>query len=322
MNRRDLLAAGAAALAARPAQAQQDWSPNRPLRMIVPFAAGGAADAGARLFAMALTEILGQPVQVDNRGGAAGATAAIAVAEAPADGHTLLWAGQAVFVTNPHLYARLPYRIADFVPVSMGNRLPMVLSVHPSFPARTLEEYIAHVRARPGEVPYATVGKGGMVHVYNEMLEAEFGLDMQDIPYRGSGPAMQDLLSGRVPTMVDGLIPDITYHRAGQLRILAITSDQRSPIAPDIPTFAELGHPGMTAFLWFGLFAHRATPPAALARLAGAMQQAAQRADVRERSAADGYEAVGGTPAEFQAAISREYELWGAVIRKAGIRLD
>jgi tripartite-type tricarboxylate transporter receptor subunit TctC len=290
--------------------------------LVVPFALGGAPDSGARLIGARMGELLGVPVAVENRGGGAGALAATAVAEAVPDGHTLLWAGQAVFVTNPHLYTRLAYRPADFLPVAVGTRLPMVFSVHPSFPARTLEEFVTHARARPGEVSYATVGRGGMTHVFGELMEATLGLDMQDVPYRGSGPAMQDLLSGRVPTMVDGVIPDITHHRAGTLRILAISSDGRSPVAPDIPTFAELGWPALTAYLWFGLFAPKGTPEAAVERLSAAVREAARAPGLRERMAADGVDPVGSTPAEFAALIARETETWGAVIRRAGIRLE
>jgi tripartite-type tricarboxylate transporter receptor subunit TctC len=318
MKRRALLALPLAAPAVAHAQ---EWSPTRPIRLVVPFAAGGAADNGARLIGARMAETLGQQVIVENRGGGAGAIAANAVLEAPRDGHTLFWAGQAVFVTNPHLYERLSYRPEDFLPVSLGTRLPMVLPVHPTFPAHSLVEWRDRIRAAPGRYSYATVGRGGMTHVFGELIEAEMGLDLQDVPYRGSAPALQDLLAGNILMSVDGLIPAVQHHRAGTLRILAVSSERRVDAAPDIPTFAEQGFPNLTAYLWFGLFAPRGTPEGAIRRLSAAVQEAAQRPDIRARMAEGGVEPTGSTPEEFAAVLREEYQRWGVVIRRAGIRL-
>jgi tripartite-type tricarboxylate transporter receptor subunit TctC len=304
---------------ATPALAQ--WAPARPIRLVVPFAAGGAADNGARAIGARLAETLGQPVVVENRGGGAGAIAANAVLEAPADGHTLLWGGQAIFTTNPHMYERLSYRPEAFIPVSAGNRLPLVLHVHPGFPARTLAEWVEVVRREPGRHSYGTVGRGGMTHVFGELIEATMGLDMQDVPYRGSGPMLADAIAGNVRMCVDGILPAINHHRAGTLRILAVSSSRRLESAPDIPTFEESGWPQLTAYLWFGVFAREGTPGPAVARISQAVREAATRPDIRERMARDGAEPSGSTPEEFAALVAREREMWGAVIRRAGIRL-
>ncbi|MBY0339501.1 MAG: tripartite tricarboxylate transporter substrate binding protein [Acetobacteraceae bacterium] len=318
MRRRVLLALP---LAAPAVAAAQEWTPSRPIRIVVPFTPGGAADNGARMIGARLAETLGQQVVIENRGGGAGAIAANAVLEAPRDGHALFWAGQAVFVTNPHLYERLSYRPEDFIPVSIGTRLPMVLPVHPSFPAQNLAEWRDRVRGAPGRYSYATVGRGGMTHVFGEMIEAEMGLDLQDVPYRGSAPALQDLLAGNIPMSVDGLIPALNHHRAGTLRILAVSSERRLGAAPDLPTFAEQGWPNLTAYLWFGLFAPRGTPEAAIRRLAAAMQEAAQRPDIRARMEEGGVEPAANTPEQFAALVAEERARWGPVIRRAGIRL-
>lgn len=318
MFRRGFLAAPL--LLAAPALAQ-GWSPTRPIRLVVPFAAGGAADNGARAMGARMAETLGQPVLVENRGGGAGAIAANAVAEAAPDGHTLLWAGQAVITTNPHLYSRLSYDPAAFVPISNGTRLPLVLHVHPSFPARTLAEWVAKVKAEPGQHAYGTVGRGGMTHVFAEQAEAIMGLDLQDVPYRGSGPMLSDAVAGNVKMCFDGVLPAINNHRAGQLRILAVSSERRLEAAPDIPTFAEQGWPQLTAYLWFGLFGLRGMPAGAVERLSAAVQEAARRPDIRERMARDGAEPVGSTPQEFGNLVEHESTLWGEVIRRANIRL-
>lgn len=317
MLRRSLLAMP---LLATPAFAQT-WSPTRPIRLVVPFAAGGAADNGARAIGARMSETLGQPVLVENRGGGAGAIAANAVAEAAPDGHTLFWAGQAVFTTNPHLYARLSYDPAGFVPISNGTRLPLVLHVHPSFPATDVAQWVAKIRAEPGQHAYGTVGRGGMTHVFAELAEATMGLDLQDVPYRGSGPMLSDAVAGNVKMCFDGVLPVINNHRAGQLRILAVSAERRLESAPDIPTFAEQGWPQLTAYLWFGLFGPRGTPPAAVERLSLAVQEAARRPEIRERMARDGAEPVGSTPQEFGNLIEHESALWGGVIQRAGIRL-
>jgi len=315
MMRRALLGAALAT----PALAQ--WAPARPIRLVVPFAAGGAADNGARAIGGRIAETLGQPVVVENRGGGAGAIAANAVLDAPADGHTLLWGGQAIFTTNPHMYERLSYRPEAFIPVSAGNRLPLVLHVHPAFPARDLAEWVALMRREPGQHSYGTVGRGGMTHVFGELAEATMGIDLQDVPYRGSGPMLADAIAGNIRMCFDGILPAITHHRAGSLRILAVSSAQRLASAPDIPTFAEAGWPQLTAYLWFGLFAREGTPPAAVARISEAVREAATRPDIRERMARDGAEPTGSTPEEFVALVRHEYALWGGVIRRAGIRL-
>jgi len=304
-----------------PALAQPGF-PSRPIRFVVPFAAGGVTDAGARLLGRRVGELLGQTVVVENRSGGAGAIAAAAVIEAPPDGHTLFFGGQAVIITNRHLYERLSYRPEALLPVSLGVRVPLVLAVHPAFPAQSLPEFLRHVRARPGEVGYGTVGRGGMTHVFGELLEATAGLDMLDVPYRGSGPAMQDLLGGQIRVMVDGLVPDITHHRAGALRILAVSTPERIAAAPDVPTFTEQGLPEMEAFLWFGLFAPRGTPRPVIDRLSAAMREAAAHPSVRDAIGRDGVETVGSTPEELAALIAREDELWGGVIRRVGIRLS
>ena len=312
-----LLAGIAAPLAA---VAQQ--YPTRPLRILVPFAAGGGSDIVARVLAAKLTDSLGQPVVVDNRPGA-GANIGIGLAaRAPGDGYTLLVASSA-FTVNPTLYAKPPYDpYKDFQPVTCVGSSPNILAVHPSFPAKSVKELIELVRSQPGKHNYSSPGAGTTPHLSGEMLRMAFKLDMSHIPYGGAGPQVQSMLSGQVPigwASVPSFAPQV---KAGQLRGLAVTADRRASALPEVPALGELGIKGMNADTFQGVFAPAGIPKAVLSRLHGDIMKALASADVRERLAGLGFEPVANSPEQFASQVKSDIERWGQVIRAAGIKVD
>lgn len=261
-TRRDTLLS-AAALAAGvvlPAAAQTAW-PTKPINLVVPFPPGGSVDISARLINAPLAKILGQPVVIDNRGGAGGAVGTTYVAKAPKDGYTLIVASQSTHVANPVMQPNLGYdAIKDFAFVTILNRVPNVLVVHPSLPAKNFAEFIQYVRANPGKLNYASPGNGSLAHLSMELFKSTQGLFITHIPYRGGGPALTDLLGGQVQIMWDNLSPQLANVQAGKLRALAIASPARSPQLPDVPTFGELKLPDLNLTSWTGLAAPTGTP--------------------------------------------------------------
>jgi tripartite-type tricarboxylate transporter receptor subunit TctC len=320
-NRRQLLAATAAAALA-PSQAFAQEYPNRPVRIVVPYSAGGASDAPMRVIAQELARQLGQGVVVENKPGQGAMIGGEMVARAAPDGYTLLLA------SNPHaisanLYDKLGFDpLEDFAPISLFGREPSVLVVHPSFPAQNLREFIAYTKARPGQVNYASSGNGSAQHLFTAMFESAAGLKMTHVPYRGSAPAVQDVVAGQVPVTMPGLAAMIPHIRERRLRPLATTGATRSPLLPDVPTLAESGFPGFSAYVWSGLMAPKGTPPAVIERLhrelAAAMRTPAVRAFMEKAA----IEEIITTPAEMQAFIRQEKERSGKVIREAGVRVD
>jgi len=304
------------------AAAQAGDFPNKAIRIVVPFPPGGATDAAARLVAVKMGEHWGQPVVVDNRAGAGGNVGSDLVAKAPADGYTLVMGVTGSHAINTSLYSRMPYDpVADFVAISQVAVVPNVLVVHPSVPAKNLAELMALAKKEPGKLNYASLGNGTAAHLGMEMLKSEAGVDITHVPYKGSAPAVSDLLAGQVQMMVDGLPSALPHVKAGKLRAIALTSLRRAPSLPDLPTIAET-YPGFYADAWSGLFAPKGTPQPVVDKLSAKVQRILKLPEVREKLTALGAEPVGSTQAEFAAHVKREIDKWAKVVKTSGAKVD
>jgi tripartite-type tricarboxylate transporter receptor subunit TctC len=298
--------------------------PGRPLRLVVPLSAGGATDVLARFVGQGLTEAWGQPAIVDNRPGASGTIGAEFVAKAPPDGHTLLFGTTAIMAINPSL---LPKQAFDttrhFAPVSMLVFSAITLSAHPSLPVSNVKELIALARARPGQLAYGSAGSGTPGHLIMETLKRSGRADIVHVPYKGAAPALNDLLGGHIPLMTSGL-PNVMPHvRAGRLRSLAVASPERSPIAPEVPTMAESGLPGVDELRnWCALFAPAGTPEAVVAKLNAEIQRVLRSAAARERLHPVGYEPAPGAAQQLGAYLASQKAVWAGVVKEAGVRAD
>jgi len=321
LSRRSLLAAPA--LVPLGAAAQPAWQPNRQLRLIVPFSPGGSTDVGGRIIAERMSETLGQPVVVENRTGAGGAVGVEAAARSPADGYTLLVATNGVMTQAPHLgLMRAVDTRRDLVALSLIFTTDVILVVHPSVPARTVQEFVAFAKSRPGQLSFATSGVGSGTHVFTELFMAVAGIEMVHVPYRGSGQAMSDLVNGTVQVMLDQPASSIAQVRAGSIRVLANSGPRRLALTPETPTFAEVGLGDATAQSWGSIAVPTGTPPAIMERLGTAVRDAVAHPLVITRMASAGLDAVSNSQAEMQAFIGREFERWGQVIRARNIRVE
>jgi tripartite-type tricarboxylate transporter receptor subunit TctC len=310
----------AAFVCATPARAEPGY-PTRPIQLVVTVPPGGAADFVARIIGAKLADALGQPVIVANRGGAAGTTAAAAVAKSEPDGYTLLLNTIATHGIGPHLYANLPYDPAkDFAPVILLAKLPLIMTVTAMLPAQSVVEVIALAKARPGQLAFASAGTGGAPHLAGELFKILAAIELLHVPYRGSGPAVVDLIAGRVAIMFDAAPSLLPFIMSRQLRPLAAASRQRHRLLPDIPTFAELGFDRMDISLWYGVVAPAATPQPVVQRLNTELVKILEIADIRKSFADQGADIEGGTPAAFDAFMREEAARWGAVIKQAGIK--
>ncbi len=306
---------------AGPAKAQ-DY-PSKPIRLVVPFAAGGATDVLARLVGERLTASLGQQVVVDNRPGAGGNIGSDLVARAEPDGYTILMGAVGTHAINPSLYPKMPYDpVKDFAPVTLVASVPNVLVVNPEVPANSVQELIDLAKAKPGELNFASSGNGTSIHLSGELFKAMTGTDIVHVPYKGSGPAVTDLLGGQVQMMFDNMPSSLPHVKAGKLRALGVTSAKRSPALPEVPTIAEAGVPGYDATSWFGILAPAGTPEPVVTRLQGAIVQALGEPEMRQRMADLGAEPVGDTPAEFGQFIAAEIAKWAKVVNDAGVKLE
>jgi tripartite-type tricarboxylate transporter receptor subunit TctC len=325
MNRRSCLLGlaalpfAAAAARVRPASAQS-W-PERPLRILVPFPPGGAIDAMARLLAPRLADALGQPAVVENRAGAGGTVGTAAAAQG-ADGHTLLMVSIAHAV-NPALYPRLPYdSAADFGAVAPVAVVPNLLAVPADRPWRAQADLVEAARRRPGELTYASAGSGTSIHLAGALFCAMAGIEMSHVPYRGSGPAVADLVAGRVDAMFDSVTSAAPHIASGRLRALSVTTARRIAAFPDLPTVAEAGLPGYAVDPWFAMLAPRSLPAGARARAGDAVARALRDSALRERFAAIGAEPMEGGAASLERLISDETAKWGDLVRQLGIQPD
>jgi tripartite-type tricarboxylate transporter receptor subunit TctC len=307
--------ASAAALAPRVARAAY---PERPIRLIVPFAAGGAVDAVARLVGNPLSANLDNPVVIDNRGGAGGIIGMDAVAHAPADGYTLLLSHSG-FAAMPGLYRKLPFDpAADFEGVVTAASGIFVLAVNLDAPFKSVAELIGFAKANPGKLSYGSAGPGSTIHLASEFFKRMASVDILHVPYRGAGPALTDLLGGQIQVMFGPAVNILPQARTGKIRALAVTSARRSALAPDLPTVAE-SLPGFEVVGWYGLAAPAGTPKPVLAKLNAETNRALKSPDLIEQLRQQGYEPVGGTPEEATAWIKSEVAQWTKVIREAGI---
>ena len=297
--------------------------PQRPIRFVIPQSPGGASDTVGRVVAQRLSENFGQQFVIDNRPGATGNVGAELVKNAPADGYTMLLTA-ANLVTSPGLYQRVPFDpVKDFAPVSQLVQSPNAFIVHPSFAARTLKELIDIAKAKPGQIDFSSSGHASTQHLAGELLNFVAAIKLVHIPYKGGGPALIDLLGGRVPVMVSSLPSAIPHIKTGKARGLAVTGLKRSSAMPELPTVAEAGgFAGYDAVTWQGLVLPSATPAAVIARVSGATIKVLAMNEVKDRLLGLGYEPVGNTPAEFASFIRAELERWPRVIKAAGIKSE
>jgi tripartite-type tricarboxylate transporter receptor subunit TctC len=300
--------------------AQSDY-PNRPLRLIVTVPPGGAADFIARLVGAKVSESLGQPLLVENRGGAGGTIAADAVAKAAPDGYTVLQNSITTHGVGPHLYSKLPYDpVKDFTPVSGLALLPLIMAVNADLPVKSVLELVAH--SKTSNLNFASSGNGGAPHMAAELFKSVTGAPLTHVPYKGSGPAVADLVGGRVQIMFDAAPSLIAHIRSGRLRVLAAASAERNRLLPEVPTFGELGYPKVAVSLWYGLLAPAGTPKPIVEKLNREVAKALGSPDVREKLLAQGGEPMPGTPEAFASFMQEEMAKWAPVVKQAGVKLD
>lgn len=320
IRRRPLLAAAALMLGAAPTLAQTGAWPGKPIRMIVSFPPGGAADQIARIVAQPLQEALGQPVTVENRAGAGGNIGADAVAKAPADGYTLLMSSGGTVSINPHIYARMSFDpFKDIVPVAAAARVLVFLEVNPAkVPAGNVQGFLKQLKDNPGRLSFGSPGNGSSPHLAAEMMKSQAGVFALHIPYRGAAPALQDLLAGQIDFMFDPGI-GLAHVRAGRLKMLAVGSPKRSPLFPDVPTLDEAGLKGFDADSVFGFYAPAGTPPEVITRLNREINRILASPSAKERIAALGGEALNLSPAEFAARALDDSRRFGTLIKERNI---
>lgn len=297
--------------------------PAKPLRLIVPFAPGGGTDLVGRTIATGLTASLGQNVIVENRGGAGGVVGAELAAKSPADGYTLVLGSPGPLTINPNLNSKMPYdTLRDFAPISLATISPFILVVHPSLPVKTVKELVAFARARPGKLNYGTGGNGSVSHLSTEYFKALTQTDLVHVPYKGSSLSLIDTIAGNLQVMLDNLPVIQPQVRSGKLRLLGVSSLQRSALIPHAPTIAESGVPGFEIITAFGVLAPARTPMDIVNRLSHDIQGIVQSAPIRERLAAQGLEAVGSTPRDYDAQIRAELTKYARIVKSARIKLE
>jgi tripartite-type tricarboxylate transporter receptor subunit TctC len=297
--------------------------PDRPVRLIVTYPAGGPADMAARTLAQKLAEAWGQQVVVDNRAGAGGVIGTELAAKSAPDGYTLLHGTAAGLIINPLLMKKLPYdTLRDFTPVSMVVIVPQLLVLHPAVQVNSLKELIALAKAKPGQLNYASVGAGSPNHLGMELLKSMSGIDMVHVPYKGASPAVADLIAGQVQLMFNGMSSVLPLIASGKLKAIAIGSAKRSAAAPDVPTVAEAGLPGFEFTAWNGNFAPAGTPRAIVLKLNGDIRKALAAPDVVQRLSSLGSEPAGSSPEEFAGYIKQDFARWSAVVKAAGIKAE
>ena len=312
-----------ALLFAGSAPAQAADYPNQLIKIVVPFPPGGGVDVVARVIAPKLTELLGQPVVVENRGGAGGSLGAIAVAQAPRDGYTLLLGTASTHGTNPNVYAKLPYdAVRDFAPVALITSAPLVLVANNDVPVKTTAELIALAKAKPGELTFGSYGVGSSNHLVAELFNTMAGIQTRHVPYRGSAPMMTDLIGGRIQFAFDGVATNLGYIRSKTVRLLGVSSAKRSLVLQDEPTISETAVPGFDASVWFALFAPAGTPQSAIDLLNRQVNAVLALPETREAFLKVGNEPVGGTPDVLAAKVRAELAKWTAIVREKNIRIE
>ena len=312
----------AAALACATAATAQTF-PTKPIRIVVGFPAGGPLDQHSRLLSDKLQTVLGQPVVMDYKSGAGGTVGAQEVMKSPADGHTIMLANTGVMVINPALYSKLPYAtLKDFVPVARTAMQPLALLVNPNVPAKNLQEFMAYAKTRPGQVNFGSAGNGGISHLVPEMFKSATGLFMVHIPYRGSAPAFTDLMAGQVQFMAESIPQAASYHKQGKVRALAVTSRERNPALPDVPTVIESGIKGFEVVGFYGFLAPAGTPKGVVNKLSEAFGQVLQMPDVRNRMVSQGADPAFLGADDFAKFLAAEMPRWADAVKKSGAKMD
>jgi len=302
--------------------AAQTW-PNKPVHLIVPFSAGSAVDTLARIPGQKLSELWGQQVVVDNRVGANSIIGTEAAAKAPADGYTLLLTNDAALATSPALYPKLPYHpLRDFAPIALAASIPVVLVVNSSFPAASVKELVSQAKANPGKIHYASGGNGSAQHLPMEMFKLSAGIDLVHVPYKGLGPAFNDVVAGQIPVMFAGMSNVFPHLKSGRIRALAIGGAKRSDAMPEVPTMQEAGVAGFDYAAWAGFLAPAGTPASLIDKISNDLRRVLGLPEVREKLVALGFEVSPGTPQELGAKIEREMAKVAKVVQDAGIRAD
>jgi tripartite-type tricarboxylate transporter receptor subunit TctC len=296
--------------------------PNRPLRLIVPFPPGGAVDVLGRAIALNARDVLGQNIIVDNRAGFGGAVGSEIAAKATPDGYTLLMGSTSTISINPILFSKLAYKPSDFAPVTLVAFVPHLLVATMSVPATNLKEFIAYAKSRPGELQYGSAGSGTPHHIALEMFKQMTGTDILHVPYKGTAPAVLDLLPGRVHVMSSEVLAVLPHVRAGKLRALGIATAKRNQVAPDIPTVSEAGLPGFEVTSWYGVLTPTGTPREIVAQLSSGIAKAVATPDMQQRFADLGATAVGNTPEEFAAFVKRESAKWAKAVKDSGAKVE
>jgi len=300
----------------------QSW-PNSTVTVVVPWPPGGPSDIAARPIAKRLTEDLKQSFVIDNRGGGGGNIGSAAVARAAADGNTLLITSSAPIVINPSLYKKMPFDPSkDLVPITNLLRVPLVLVAHPSVPANNLKELMAYIKDQKGQFSYASAGSGTPQHMTGELFRSVTKLEMAHIPYKGSAPAISDLLGGHVPVMFDSMIAIMPHIKSGKVKVIAVSSDKRSPLLPDVPTFAESGLPAVVSYAWYGFFAPQGTPKAIVDKINVETQKIMKQPEFQKILADTGSDYVGDTPENFAKFVKEESIKWSKVVKESGATVD
>jgi len=301
----------------------QDY-PNKTVTVVVPWPAGGPSDIAARPIAKGLSEQLGKTFVVDNRGGASGNIgSAIVAKQQPADGYTLLITSSSPIVINPSLYKTMAFDSQkDLIPITNVLRVPLVLAVHPSVPAKNLKELLAHITAQKGKFQYASAGSGTPQHLTGELFKTVSKQDVLHIPYKGSAPMLTDVIAGHVPMVFDSTIAILPHLASGKLRPIAVTGTKRSPQLPDVPTFAEAGLPGVESYAWYGMFARAGTPRPIVDKLNAEARKTMKSADFQRVLKDTGSEDVGDTPENFAKFVQAEAVKWGKVVKDSGATVD
>ena len=313
--------AGAVLIASAATLASAQSFPNKPIRVVVPYPAGGPIDMTTRPMAQKLSDAMGVTVVVDNRGGANGMIGTDNVAKSPADGNSLVVASGGAFSIGPHVYAKLPFDVfKDFAPVSLFVTMPELLAVHPALPVKSVKDLVALARQRPGQLNFGSSGTGSTPHLAGEMLMAAAKIRMVHVPYKGMGPATMDLIAGQLQLVFADMPVLMQQVKGGKLHALAVGSPQRSPSLPEVATMSEAGYPQVEAYNWYALFAPAATPKPIITRLNAEVVKVMSNPEVKSFNQTQGAEAMGSTPEELAALHKREYDKWGAVVRAAGIK--
>ena len=302
--------------------AQAQGYPDRPVKLIVPFAAGGSTDTISRIISQKMTAAMGQTFLVENKPGAGGNIGGDLVAKSAPDGYTLLFAAGSTAI-NPSLYASMPFDpLKDFEPVIHICNVTGILVTHPSVPVKTVPELVALMRAKPGTINYASAGAGTVIHLAGELFKMKTNVQMTHVPYKGSGPALTDLIGGQVQIMFANMPGTLQHVKAGRLNVLAVTSAKRSALLPDVPTVAETGIEGYAASTWFGVFAPAGTPKDIVAKLNAELNKALHAPELAEILRNEGAEAIGGTPDEFRTFFRGEVARWAPVVKAAGVKAN